>query len=352
MPTFEIIDPHIHLWNPWTTPRTVSPIVKLFGGWPWLAEQLLKTLSPKSVIEFVGDGEHYMRPYLPATYFSETGKYKVKGFVHVQADWQAKKPLDYADETKWLAGLENGPLAIIGEARLDDLLNLEKVLDAHLAASSRFKGVRDMLAAHPSKKVMRFSDSLDRMKTDDFRKGYAVVGSRNLSYDAFLYSNQLQDFCDLVEAIPDTPVVLDHFASPVGLMGPFCGVGQTENERTKIKEEWYEGMTRLANSPHVMIKLSGLLMPIVGWNFKVPNWPPSIAKMVDMIGPHIRFAIDTFGIDRCMFASNFPPDRVLVPFEYYYDVYFKVVEDLTESEKKKLFHDNAIRFYRLNETGT
>ena len=124
------------------------------------------------------------------------------------------------------------------------------------------------------------------------------------------------------------------------------GLGATSTERDKIKEKWYAGLTRLAQSKHVMIKLSGLFMPIVGWNYEQKI---SVNQVVDLIGPHIQFAIDTFGVDRCMFATNFPPDHVAISFETYYDAYFKIVEGLSMEAKRKLFHDNAARFYRIDE---
>lgn len=347
MAEFKIIDAHIHLWDPYTTPRSLTLAVKLFGRFPNFAKKLIELVTPKPMVDFVGSADHIIQPYLPALYLSETGKYRdqLRGFVHIQADWQGKN--DFAGETRWLDSLELQPLAIVGEAHVNDVKNLDAVLDAHRAASPLFRGVRDMLAAHPSKKIHQWNKSIHTMKSDEFRKGYARLGERDLTFDAFLYSNQLSDFCDLVEAIPETNVVVDHIATPIALMGPFGGVGNTPAERAAIKEKWYEGLTRLAQSEHVRMKLSGLFMPIVGWDYK--NWskPLSVNQVVDAIGPHIRFAIDTFGVDRCMFASNFPPDRVLIPFETYYDAYFKIVEEMDGDAKRKLFHDNAAEFYNI-----
>jgi len=347
MQELELIDAHIHLWDPYTTPRTVTPALKLFGRFPRVVAWLMELVTPQPTLDFVGETDHIMAPYLPALYLSETGKYKVRGVVHIQADWQSKKPLDMAGETRWLDQLDPKPLAMVGEARVNDVQNLDALLDAHQAASSRFRGIRDMLAAHPSKKIHQWNKSLDMMKSEAFRQGYARLGERELSFDAFIYSNQLPDLCDLVEAIPSTPIVVDHVATPIGLMGPFGGVGTSAAERAKIKEKWYAGLTRLAQSKHVMIKLSGLFMPIVGWDHDRWSKPIPVNRVVEAIGAHIQFAIDTFGVDRCMFATNFPPDRVLMSFESYYDAYFKIVEGLSMEAKRKLFHDNAARFYRI-----
>lgn len=185
------------------------------------------------------------------------------------------------------------------------------------------------------------------MTTAAFREGYARLGERDLSFDAFIYSNQLGDLCDLVEALPDTHIVVDHVATPIGLMGPFGGVGETAAERQTIQEKWYDGLRRLAQLEHVMMKLSGLFMPVVGWTYKEWKRPLNVDEVVAAIAPHLQFAIDLFGEDRCMFASNFPPDSTLIDFETYYSAYFKIVEGMDLAAQRKLFHDNAARFYRI-----
>ena len=94
------------------------------------------------------------------------------------------RALNGIGETEWLMTLEDKPLAIIGEAQLHDLENLDAVLDAHEKASPLFKGVRDMLAVHPSKAILDFNETGDMLQSEDFKKGYARLGERELSFDA------------------------------------------------------------------------------------------------------------------------------------------------------------------------
>ena len=351
MSDFKIIDPHIHYWDPYTTPRSVSGAVKLLGRFPKLLDKLIRIVSPDELVNYFGSTTLFTEPFVPEVYFAEAGKYRerMKGVVHIQADWQARKPLDFANETAWLDRLDRPPLAIIGEARLNDSKNLDAVLDAHEAASGRFRGVRDMLAHHSSKAVHNFNESEDMMRRDNFRAGFKRLGERGLSYDAFIFSHQLQDLCDLVELIPTTPIVIDHMATPIALMGPFGGMGTTPSLREQIKIDWISGLKRLAQSEHVHMKLSGMFMHVLGWEYH--TWKDgklSVDEVVDKVGPHVQFMLDTFGIDRCMFATNFPPDKGLMQFETYYDAYFKMVEHLSLEDQKKLFHDNAARFYRIS----
>lgn len=344
----DIIDPHIHLWDPYTTPRLISPLARLIGRFPTLMDKVTRLVMPKGTVNFVGKTDHAVNPHLPDTFHRDTGKYRVKGYVHVQAGWVGKNPLAAADETKWLAKLEDRPLAIVGEAHLHDLENLEAVLDAHQAASPLFKGVRDMLAIHPSKGVMDFNDTGEVLKMEAFKKGYAMLSQRGLSYDAFLYSYQLPDFIQLVAEIPETRVVLDHIGTPIALANEHGGVGKTAKERGAIKENWYEDLAKLAEIKHVKVKLSGLLMPVLGFNFHLRKNPPAFNEVFDSIGPHIEYALNTFGLDRCMFASNFPMDKVSISYEMLYDVYFKIAAKHSESDQKKLFSENALAFYQLS----
>ena len=341
----DIIDPHIHLWDPRTTPRIVSPLVKRFGWSPWLLEKLTMLLMPKSTIDFVGKAEHVLHSHLPELYHRDTGKYNVAGYVHIQAGWTCKDPTDAADETRWVAGLSDPPLAIVGEAHLHDLANLDDVLDAHQAASPIVKGVRDMMAWHESSSVMDFNVTGDVLKRDDFREGYARLGARGLTFDAWAYSHQLPDLIRLIEDVPETKVVLDHIGTPIGIAGPHGGLGTTADQRTSIKDQWYANLSRLAQVDHVRVKLSGLLMPVLGFGFEQRDTPASLAEVVDGIGPHVEFALKEFGVDRCMFASNFPMDKVSTTFETLYDAYFQIVQNYSDVDQQKLFRDNALTFY-------
>jgi len=342
----EIVDPHIHLWDPRTTPRLVSPLVKSLGWSPWLLERAARLLMPRATVDFVGRPDHVLSAHLPGTYRRDAGKYTVTDYVHVQAGWVGKQPLDAAGETRWLETLDDPPVAIVGEVRLHAVDVLDDVLDAHQAASPRFQGVRDMIAQHPSPGVMDFNHRTDLLRREDFQHGYALLAERGLSFDAWLYSHQLPDLIDLVREIPGTRVVLDHLGTPIALAGPFGGLGQTQNERSEIKDQWYENLSLLAEVSHVCVKLSGLLMPVVGHDFHRRDQAPEIGEVVDAIAPHIEYALSLFGVDRCLFASNFPMDKVSTSFETLYDAYFQIVSGYSDADKQKLFGDNALKFYQ------
>ncbi len=88
-------------------------------------------------------------------------------------------------------------------------------------------------------------------------------------------------------------------------------------------------------------------MTLCGFQFQKRETPASLNEVLDAIGPHIEYALNTFGVDRCMFASNFPMDKVSTNYERLYDAYFKIVENYTTDDQQKLFADNALAFYQI-----
>jgi predicted TIM-barrel fold metal-dependent hydrolase len=93
-------------------------------------------------------------------------------------------------------------------------------------------------------------------------------------------------------------------------------------------------MRRLADLPQVSVKISGLGM--LDWNWTEAS-----------IRPFVREAIAVFGVERAMFASNFPVDRLYSSFDALYEAFHSIVSDLPENDRQALFRDNAARVYRL-----
>jgi predicted TIM-barrel fold metal-dependent hydrolase len=93
-------------------------------------------------------------------------------------------------------------------------------------------------------------------------------------------------------------------------------------------------MQVMAIHPHVSVKISGFGMFDPAWT-------------TDSIRPLVRETITIFGVDRCMFASNFPVDRVWSTYARLLEAFASITAGLSATERRKLFHDNAARIYRL-----
>jgi predicted TIM-barrel fold metal-dependent hydrolase len=98
--------------------------------------------------------------------------------------------------------------------------------------------------------------------------------------------------------------------------------------------QWRDGMRGLATCPNVMVKISGLGMVDHAWT-------------VESIRPYVLETIDAFGVDRCMFASNFPVDRLHGSYRAVWQAFADVIAGASDAEHAALFRDNAMRVYRL-----
>lgn len=341
-----VIDPHVHLWDVHGTPKRQRPLVRLLGWRPELLEWVARRAFPADLIAFVGTPEHAMRDHLVPDLLASTAG-RCRTFVHVQAGWQKSGPMGPVGETRWLESLGAPELgAIVGHADLSLGARVGAVLDAHAAASRRFRGVRHMLANHADPGVHSFCETPNLAWDPEFRRGYEELAKRGLSFDAWAYSHQLDELRCLARDFPEVPMVLDHCGSPVGFGGPFALQGRSAGEREAILERWKADIARLAELDHVCVKLSGLAMPISGFGYHEVG-APSVERLAEDLAPVITHCIDVFGPQRCMFASNFPMDKVSTSWRDLYAAYDRIVADRTDEERHALFAGTATRVYRL-----
>ena len=123
-----------------------------------------------------------------------------------------------------------------------------------------------------------------------------------LSFDAWLFHPQIGELTDLARAFPDTRIVLDHCGGPVG-------IGSYAHRREEIFPVWKASIAAIANCPNVSVKLGGLAMRLLGFDFHERTQPPSSEQAAAAWRPYMETCIEAFGPGRCMFESNFPPDK-------------------------------------------
>ena len=309
----------------------------------WAARRLF----PKAALEFYGDPEHVLADYLIRDYDADTDGRNVVGFVHIEAQWLGKGPTGPVAETRWLESLGMSKLkGIVGHADLGLGAVVDDVLAAHVDASPRFRGVRYLLYHHPDKRLLSDASQAEISRDETWRLGYASLAKHGLSFETVVYDHQLPELADLARDFPETPVILCHLGTPVGVGGEFAGHGQTPEERERIAQRWREGMSRLAEQSNVYVKLSGV-MPCLGLGYHQDD-PPTAERVAEEIAPLIDFAVDTFGAERCMFGSNFPVDKVSMPWSTLYGAFERTVAARSSDERRALFHDTAARAYRLS----
>jgi len=294
-----IVDAHQHFWDP-----TANYI-------PWLCDE------PPIAFRY-GDYRALRRPYLPADYRRDAGRHRVVKTVYIETEWDPRDPIG---ETRWvetIARAHGMPNAVIAQAWLDRD-DVSSVLGAQ-AASPLVRGIR-----HKPKSVPRAGDArrgaVGSMDDRRWRDGYALLAPNGLHFELQTPWWHLDAAVELAHDFPATPMVLNHTGLP-------------SDRSVEALNGWRAAMARLAREPNVAVKISGIGLPGQAWT-------------VANNGPIIRDTIAMFGTERCMFASNFPVDGLAGSFDGIFTGFKQATSALPAASRRQLFHDNAVRIYRL-----
>lgn len=217
------------------------------------------------------------------------------------------------------------------------------VLEAEIAAGNgRFRGIRHSSAWDAELEVagMYAKRPKGLLLDSTFRKGFACLAPLGLSFDAWLFHPQIGELTDLARAFPDTRIMLDHCGGPIGL-GRFAG------KRDETFPSWKASIQEIAKCPNVSVKLGGLAMRLLGYDFHERPMPPSSEQAAAAWRPYIETCIETFGPNRAMFESNFPPDKGQCSYQVIFNAFKRIAAQYSETEKTALFSNTATDFYRL-----
>ena len=233
--------------------------------------------------------------------------------------------------------------AIVGYANLTDK-NSTKTLDELIDASNLLVGVRHASAWDKNKNIKNAHTHPVEMLfgNSDFKRGFAELEKRNLSFDAWLYHPQIPELTELARNFPNQVIVLDHLGGPVGI-GPYAG------KRKEIFQSWKKNIRCLAAYPNVFAKLGGLLMSLSGFGLHKRNKPPTSTEIATLTRDYYLFMIDTFGPTRCMFESNFPMDKVSCSYNVLWNSFKKITHALSENDKESLYKKTAQKVYKIRD---
>ena len=232
--------------------------------------------------------------------------------------------------------------AIVGSADLLAPDDLDALLDAHAeAGEGLFRGIRHAAAWDASDAIRpSHHHPPPHLYLDaTFRRGFARLAARGLTFDAWLFHPQIPELTDLAQAFPEASIILDHLGGPLGI-GPYAG------KRDEYFPKWRADMAGLATCPNVTVKLGGMAMPINGWDWHKTGAPDSTAFAAAQ-GDWYRAAIDLFGPDRCMFESNFPVDRASLSYRTLWNGLKRIAAPYSEAEKDQMFFGTAARVYGI-----
>jgi predicted TIM-barrel fold metal-dependent hydrolase len=257
-------------------------------------------------------GSTTARRYLPADFLADTANQTVVKSVHVQGEIARDQS---ATETEWLQKIadEHGfPHAIVAYAPLQS-----EELDAMLEAHARFRnlrGIRQILNPDQCERDDLLTDSA-------WQDGYARLARYGLSFDLQALPQQMADAAAVARAHPDVPMIVNH-------------TGMPRDRSSAGVDLWRGGLRRLAELPHVSIKISGFGMWASDWS-------------AETLRPLVLDTIDIFGTDRCMFASNFPVDKRSIGYDALFNMFEAITTEFSPTEREKLFQGNAERIYRI-----
>jgi predicted TIM-barrel fold metal-dependent hydrolase len=284
MPNVPIVDAHLHLWDP------------RHFRMSWL------------------DGNDLLnRPYGLGEYREHTAGVEVAAMVYLQVEVEPPYALLEAQWAVDRAGEDPRLQAIVPWAPIEYGERARAFLAALAATSPLIKGVRRIVQAEPA---------LDFCLQPDFIRGVQLLPEYGFSFDICINHRQLANATEMVRRCPETSFILDHIGKP--------------DIRHHLLDPWREQLRELAALPNVMCKMSGLVTEA-----DHRNWAPGD------LAPYVSHVLEVFGPDRVAFGGDWPVAFQAASYTRWVGTLEALTAHLTPEAQRKLWSDNARRFYRL-----
>ena len=327
----------------------------------WLARHTEDILEPD--LPIVDPHHHlYDRPrytYLFPDLLADVGSgHNIRATLYEQAGsmYRADGPeeLKSLGETEFVCGVaamsasgNYGPTrciaGVVGYVDLRLGSRAKSVLEKHIAVSDgRIRGIRNGSTWSDDPVLKGFGGAggpglyLDK----NFREGFAALIALDLTFDAWVFQTQLGDVVDLARSFPQARIVLNHVGGPVAI-GPYAG------KRDEAFAAWRAKIREAASFPNTYVKLGGLGMKMIGFDFFEKPEPPSSQDLEKAWRPYIETCIAVFGPQRSMFESNFPVDKGSCSYQVLWNAFKRIAAGHSADEKTALFSDAAKKAYRL-----
>jgi L-fuconolactonase len=283
MPSFPIVDSHVHLYDP-----------ERFT-YPWMDNvPQLKTLHESGEYDAARDGV------------------EVDRIVFLEVDVRADQRIAEAAYVQELASEDRRIQAIVASAAIETGAAVGREIEA-MRVNPALRGIRRLIQGEKDPGFCA---------RPDFVEGVKLLAGFDLSFDLCIYHFQFPAMLELVKRCPDVRFVLDHIAKPA--------------IRDGQRDPWMRHMRELARMPNVWCKISGATTEA-----DHARWTR------DQVAPYIAHSIECFGFDRCMFGGDWPVVELASPYKRWVDTLDDIVAGSTEEELTKLYRDTAISFYRL-----
>jgi L-fuconolactonase len=283
MPSFPIVDSHVHLYN----------IDRL--SYPWL------DAVPQ-----------IRRSHLPVDFDRARGPVEVDKIVFAEVDVAEGRNID---EAKFVAGLAEGDRriqGIIACGRVERGAAVREELDA-LVQIGILRGIRRLIQGQPDPEFCL---------RPAFIEGVQLLPGYGLPFDVCILHHQLPNTIAFLKQCPDVLFVIDHIAKP-GIKNGFV-------------EPWKTQIREIAAMPNTVCKISGVVTEA-----DHRAWTP------EQVRPYVEHIIDCFGFDRVLFGGDWPVLELAATYPRWVEIVDGIVAGASQDEKRKLYRDTAIRVYRL-----
>jgi L-fuconolactonase len=281
--TLPAIDAHQHFWDPAT------------GDYSWMTP----------------DHAKINRVFAPDDLRGHLGPAGVDGTILVQT-WssldETRRFLALAEVTDFVLGVVGWVDMTSGDfgQRLGELLESEN--------GKWLVGIRHQVHDEPDP---------DWLLRDDVRNALAEISRRGLAYDLLIRPREMPAAILTARDFPDLRLVVDHIAKPdIAHCAP---------------AGWTEQIAELAeHRSHVWCKLSGMVTE-ASWNcWRLEDFAPYIAAVLDRFGP-----------DRCMIGSDWPVCTLAASYRETMEIVRHHLSGLSEREQRSVLQNTAIDAYQL-----
>ncbi len=294
MPPIEFVDSHVHFYD------MQHPELHYAHWQPDVDPPLTGKRMRK-----LGERNFLAEDFIALTRNASPNVSVVKA-VHVQAAIGSPDPVK---ETEWLQQAYERcgfPHAIVAHADLR-APDVETVLERHCAFPN-MRGIRD------------FSYG-DFLVSNDFHRGYALLEKYGLLASIQAQHQDMHNLAALASKFPNIVIVIDHAAIPA-------------ERNPEYFHLWRQGLATAARADNIICKISGLGMGDHTWT-------------MDSLRPYVLGCIEAFGVERCIFATNWPVDSLFSGYGELVDAYDTITADFTPDERRALFSANTERLYRI-----
>jgi predicted TIM-barrel fold metal-dependent hydrolase len=292
MPPPALVDSHVHFFD------LQEPSLH----YSWLQPDV-RELDPIGPVGALQAQRYWAEDFLAESRFSD-----VQAVIHVDAGSDQPDPVA---ETRWIQafhdrlGVPQAHVARCDLARPD----AQTIIDRHREYPV-LRGVRDL--------------RYDGYLTDAaWERGFSCLADTGLVCCMDPLLEHMSHAATLIEAHPAIPVCIDHASYP-------------RRRDADYFRAWREGMHAIARNPNAVVKISGLGMVDHQWT-------------VESIRPWVLACIGEFGVERSLFGTNWPVDRLYSSYTDVAAAYREIVSEFTVAEQHALLAGNARRIFRLAE---